>query len=71
MRVVIQRVLKASVEIESEVQGTIGAGLLVFVGIEDTDDEEAIAWLSRKITQLRVMNDANGVMNLSVLRGTG
>jgi D-aminoacyl-tRNA deacylase len=71
MKVVIQRVTKASVKIESEIAGRISAGLLVFVGIEETDGEEDISWLSRKITQLRVMSDANGVMNLSVMDVNG
>ncbi|HEX7411405.1 MAG TPA: D-aminoacyl-tRNA deacylase, partial [Bacteroidales bacterium] len=67
MRVVIQRVSQASVEIGGDITGSIGAGLLVFVGIEESDGTEDIAWLSRKITQLRIMADNNGVMNLSVL----
>ncbi len=67
MRVVIQRVSRASVEIEGTVTGSIGAGLLVFVGIEGSDGPGDIAWLSHKITRLRIMADADGVMNLSVL----
>jgi D-aminoacyl-tRNA deacylase len=67
MRVVIQRVMQASVKINSEITGSIDAGLLVFVGIEEADGHEDIAWLSKKITRLRVMGDANGVMNLSVI----
>jgi D-aminoacyl-tRNA deacylase len=67
MRVVIQRVSQASVEIGGDITGSIGAGLLVFVGIEESDGTEDIAWLSRKITQLRIMSDNDGVMNLSVL----
>ena len=67
MRVVIQRVSQASVEIGGKVTGTIGAGLLVFVGIEEADGPEDIAWLSRKITNLRIIADEHGVMNLSVL----
>jgi len=67
MRVVIQRVSSASVEIESKVTGSIGAGLLVLVGIEEADRQEDIDWLCRKITQLRIMSDADGVMNLSVM----
>jgi D-aminoacyl-tRNA deacylase len=66
MRVVIQRVAKASVEIESQVTGRIGEGLLVFVGIEEADAQDDIMWLSRKISQLRIMSDTKGVMNLSV-----
>ena len=66
MKVVIQRVSKASVEIEGRLNGVIGAGLLIFVGIEEADGLQDIDWLSRKITQLRVMDDAEGIMNLSV-----
>ncbi|MEI6750157.1 MAG: D-aminoacyl-tRNA deacylase [Bacteroidota bacterium] len=67
MKVVIQRVTRASVKIDSEIKSCIEAGLLVFVGIEEADNHEDIAWLSRKITQLRVMSDPDGVMNLSVI----
>jgi D-aminoacyl-tRNA deacylase len=67
MKVVIQRVSKASVEIDGLERGAIGTGLLVFVGIEETDSPDDIAWLSRKITQLRVMADTEGVMNLSLM----
>ena len=67
MRVVIQRVLKASVSIDNKQVSSIGSGLLVLVGIEEADDENDVEWLSAKTTQLRIFNDANGVMNLSVL----
>ena len=66
MRVVIQRVSKASVTINGNISGKIGAGLLVLVGIEDADTDEDIEWLSNKVTNLRVFNDADGVMNVSV-----
>lgn len=66
MRVVIQRVESASVEIDQKQVSAIGPGLLVLVGIEDTDTEEDISWLSGKIVQLRVFNDAEGVMNCSL-----
>lgn len=66
MRVVIQRVLEASVVVDEKVVGAIGNGLLVLLGIEDADTEEDIAWLSNKITGLRLFDDAAGVMNLSV-----
>jgi D-tyrosyl-tRNA(Tyr) deacylase len=66
MRVVIQRVLQASVTISGQIQSAIGAGLLVLAGIEDADTEEDIAWLSSKIVQLRIFNDAHGVPNISV-----
>jgi D-tyrosyl-tRNA(Tyr) deacylase len=66
MRVVIQRVLEASVVVEEQVVGAIGNGLLVLLGIEDADTAEDITWLSNKITGLRLFDDAEGVMNLSV-----
>lgn len=66
MRVVIQRVESASVEIDQKQVSAIGPGLLVLVGIEDTDTGEDISWLSGKIVQLRVFNDAEGVMNCSL-----
>ena len=66
MRVVIQRVESASVEIDQNQVSVIGPGLLVLVGIEDADTEEDIAWLSTKIVQLRIFNDAEGVMNCSL-----
>lgn len=66
MRAVIQRVSKASVTINNEVRSSIEKGLLVLVGIEDADSEEDIVWLSGKIVNLRVFDDAEGVMNLSV-----
>lgn len=67
MRVVIQRVTRASVKVEGEFTGQIGEGLLVLLGIEDADTEEDIAWLSNKIVNLRIFNDESGVMNRSVL----
>ena len=66
MRVVIQKVTQASVSIENQIVASIDKGLLVLVGIEDGDTNEDIAWLSSKIVNLRVFDDANGVMNLSV-----
>ena len=66
MRVVLQRVSKASVTIESEVVAAIDKGLLILVGIEDDDRQEDIDWLAAKITQLRIFDDKNSVMNLSV-----
>jgi len=67
MRAVIQRVSRASVTIEGKVNAAIGKGLLVLLGIEDADTEEDISWLSGKIVNLRIFDDANGVMNESVL----
>ena len=66
MRVVIQRVTNASVTVESKVVAEIQKGLLVFVGIEEADTQEDLDWLVTKITQLRIFNDENEVMNLSV-----
>lgn len=66
MRVVIQRVLEASVVVDEKAVGAIKNGLLVLLGIEDADTEEDIKWLSNKIVGLRLFDDAEGVMNLSV-----
>ena len=66
MRTVIQKVTQASVVIENQVVASINKGLLVLVGIEDTDTNDDIAWLSAKIVNLRVFEDDKGVMNLSV-----
>ncbi len=66
MRVVIQRVLEASVVVDEKVVGSINNGLLVLLGIEDADTVEDIHWLSNKIVGLRLFDDAEGVMNLSV-----
>ena len=66
MRTVIQRVTNASVTVESKVVAEIQKGLLVFVGIEEADTQEDLDWLVTKITQLRIFNDENEVMNLSV-----
>ena len=67
MKVVIQRVTKASVTIDGRMNGSIDLGLLIFLGIEDADGEEDIIWLSNKIVNLRIFNDSAGVMNLSLL----
>ena len=66
MRAVIQRVIKASVTIERKVYSAISNGLLVLLGIEDADTDEDIQWLSSKIVNLRIFNDKNAVMNVSV-----
>lgn len=66
MRTVIQRVTNASVTVESKVVAEIQKGLLVFVGIEEADSQEDLDWLVTKIAQLRIFNDENEVMNLSV-----
>ncbi len=73
MRVVIQRVLESNVAIapaegqeRTQVIGSIGKGLMVLVGIEAADDDTDIAWLSKKIVNLRIFDDENGVMNLGI-----
>src|SRR5690606_36770240 len=66
MRVVIQRVTKASVTISGIINGSINKGLLVFVGIEESDNDEDIKWLSTKIINLRIFDDDAGVMNRSL-----
>jgi D-aminoacyl-tRNA deacylase len=66
MRAVIQRVSNANVAIDDTVKGEIGHGLLVFVGIEDADNNEDIIWLSNKIVNLRIFDDDNKVPNISV-----
>lgn len=67
MLAVIQRVSEASVTIEKQVRDEISKGLLVLLGIEDADNDDDIEWLSRKIINLRIFNDDNGVMNKSLL----
>jgi D-tyrosyl-tRNA(Tyr) deacylase len=71
MRVLIQRVSQASVAIEGQVVSAIGAGLLVFVGIEKADDKEDIEWLAGKIAHLRIFDDESGVMNRDVIESDG
>lgn len=66
MRAVIQRVSQASVAIDGKIHAQINTGLVVFLGIEDADSKEDIGWLSSKIVNLRIFNDKNGVMNVSV-----
>lgn len=66
MRIVIQRVSEAAVRVDGKITGNIENGLLVLMGIEDADTREDIEWLSNKIVNIRIFNDADGVMNLSV-----
>ena len=66
MRVVIQRVISASVSIDGTCKSEIGRGLLILLGIEDADTDDDISWLCGKIIRLRIFNDAKGIMNLSV-----
>lgn len=67
MRVVIQRTKQASVNIDGKIKSAIGIGMLVLVGIEDIDTEEDIEWLTKKIINLRIFDDEEGVMNKSVI----
>ncbi|MCD6091710.1 MAG: D-tyrosyl-tRNA(Tyr) deacylase [Bacteroidales bacterium] len=66
MRVIIQRVKKASVEIENRLHSKVGQGMLVLLGIEDADDPGDLEWLIGKIIKLRIFDDEQGVMNLSI-----
>lgn len=67
MRAVIQRVTQAKVKISDETIGEIGHGLLILLGIEEPDSPEDVEWLAKKICNLRIFNDQDGVMNLSIL----
>lgn len=71
MRVLIQRVKRASVTIDGEIVSAIDGGLLIFVGICDEDCDEDISWLTKKIANIRLFDDENGVMNLSVMDTAG
>lgn len=71
MRVVIQRVSQASVTIAGKRKSEIGYGMMILVGFEATDDEKEIEWITRKILNLRIFDDENGVMNRSVLDTAG
>lgn len=66
MRVLIQRVKRASVTIDGELHSSIDKGLLLFVGICDEDNDEDITWLTKKIANIRLFDDENGVMNKAV-----
>lgn len=66
MRLVIQRVSRASVAIAGEVKSSIGVGLMILVGVQHGDTIEDARWLAAKAVAMRVFDDANGVMNLSV-----
>jgi D-tyrosyl-tRNA(Tyr) deacylase len=66
MRAVIQRVNRAAVSIDGEIRSAIGNGLLVLAGIEDADTRDDLEWLSSKIVNLRIFNDDQGVMNISI-----
>ena len=67
MRIVLQRVKKAAVQVEGQITGQIQQGLLLLVGIESADQQEDLDWLCKKVTQLRIFSDEAGKMNRSVL----
>ena len=67
MKAVIQRVANASVKIDGNLKSSIGQGLLVLLGVGEDDGQEDIAWLVRKISAMRIFDDTDGVMNLSVI----
>lgn len=67
MKAVIQRVANASVKIDGNLKSSIGQGLLVLLGVGEDDGQEDIAWLVRKISAMRIIDDTDGVMNLSVM----
>jgi D-aminoacyl-tRNA deacylase len=71
MRAVIQRVSEAKVVINEETVGSIGKGLLVFIGIEELDNDADIEWLGNKIVGLRIFSDDAGLMNKSILEING
>ncbi len=66
MRALIQRVTKASVKVDGNLSGSIGKGFLVLLGVEESDTEEDLIWLSKKIVGLRLFDDDQGLMNLSL-----
>ena len=71
MRILIQRVKKCSVTIDEEVRSSIGAGMLILVGIEDSYSLEDVEWLAGKAAKMRIFNDEAGVMNRSVTEVDG
>ena len=71
MRAVVQRVSKASVTVDGNIVSKIDKGLLILLGIEDADTQEDIVWLSKKIANLRIFNDTDGVMNRSLIQEDG
>ena len=71
MRIVVQRVSHASVTIEGQCKSSIGKGMLILVGIEESDGQKDIEWLSSKICNLRIFDDENGIMNRSILETAG
>lgn len=66
MRIVAQRVSKASVTIEGHIKAEIGIGMMILLGIEESDDEEDVEWLCRKLSKMRIFADDNDAMNLDI-----
>lgn len=66
MKIVLQRVKEASVEIDHQIAGSINHGLLIYLGIEDEDVQEDIDWLIKKVIQMRIFSDEEGKMNLNI-----
>jgi D-tyrosyl-tRNA(Tyr) deacylase len=71
MRAVIQRVSNASVTIDGSIKSSIGQGMLILLGVEDRDTQEDVEWLVKKVSNLRIFDDSEGVINLSVLDVNG
>ena len=71
MRIVIQRVSRASVTIDGNVKSAIGKGFLILLGVEESDTEDDVEWLVKKVIGLRVYADATGIMNLNISQGGG
>ena len=71
MRIVIQRVKEAAVKVDDRLEGTIGKGLLVFLGIENDDDLTDVIWLVNKLSNIRIFNDTEGIMNKSLIQESG
>lgn len=71
MRILLQRVLSASVRINGAIHSSVGAGMLVFVGIEEADQREDVEWLVKKIASLRIFSDDEGKMNLDIRQVNG
>ncbi len=71
MRIVIQRVREASVAISGKIKASVGAGMMILVGVEHNDTPDDVDWLVKKTVNLRIFNDADGVMNRSILDAGG
>lgn len=71
MRILIQRVSEASVQIDEKIKSRIGKGMLIFIGIENEDNNNDICFLAKKCVNLRIFDDENGIMNRSILESGG